>query len=84
METNKYEKFSITELEERKGKVTKVNSYVFGLMIIYGIYMFYNMINGTWNSRSPIIIIPILLIIVVFANRAAMKRISTEISTRKN
>ena len=84
MASNKHEKFSSEELEERKSKIAKVNSLVFGLMIIYGIYMFYNMINGTWNSRSPIIIIPILLIIVVFANRAAMKRISTEISTRKN
>lgn len=82
MGENKHEKFSTQELEERKGKIAKVNSAIFGLMVIYGIYMFYNMANETWNSKSPIIIIPILLIIIVFANRAAIKRINTELSSR--
>ena len=84
MPPNKYENYSTEELNIRIQKIIKVNSVILGIMVIYGIYMFYSMYTGTWNSRSPIIIIPLLLIIIVFANKAAIKRISSEISYRDN
>ena len=82
MTSHKHERFSTQELIERRQKLSKVNYGILSIMILYGISMVYQMINGSWNSKSPMIILPIILFVALLLNNVAKKRITEEIATR--
>ncbi len=67
-----------------KQKLLKNLSYgLLAIMVIYGVYMFYNMFSGSWNSRSPLISIPLFLISIVLLINVGTKNINAELEKRK-
>ena len=83
MANKRLEGLSYEELLRRR-KIAKSLSYILlGLILIYGIYMFYQMYLETWNSRDPIIVLPFFLMIMAFSINRGAKSINAEIAKRK-
>jgi len=53
------------------------------LLIIYGVYMFYQMVEGTWKT-GPQIAIPFLFLAVMLPNWVNIKNMKEELEKRKD
>ena len=82
MSNKKLEGLTLEELTQRK-RVSKILSYiVLGMILIYGTYMFVKMAQGTWESKNPIIVFPMMLAVIAYAISRGSKSIQREINKR--
>ncbi len=75
--------YNTTTLLKRQ-KVLNILIYgIILLLITYGIIMFYQMMNQTWNTRSPIAALPFLLFAVAVIIGRYHANISAELKKRE-
>lgn len=83
MAKQKLEDLSDEALED-KIKLLKNLSYgLVAILVIYGIYMFYHMLSGSWESGSPLISIPLFMMAIVLLINVGLKNINAELEKRK-
>lgn len=83
MAKQKLEDLSNEVLDDKKKQLNNLSYVLLTILIIYGIYMFYQMFNGTWESRSPLIIVPLVLASIVLLINGGKKNINAELEKRR-
>ena len=84
MAKQKLEDLSDEALHGKKKLLNNLSYGLLAILVIYGIYMFYNMFNGSWNSKSPLISIPLLLMSIVLLINVGTKNINAELEKRRD
>ncbi|GGD95501.1 hypothetical protein [Planktosalinus lacus] len=75
------DKLSNEELEKKIKSATSVLSVTIVLLILYGVYMFYKMFEGTWEI-GPQTAIPFLFLAVMLPNWVNIKNMKEELQKR--
>lgn len=83
MKKEELEKLSNEELERKIKSGTSVLYVSLTLLIIYGVYMFYQMFEGSWET-GPQIAIPFLFLAVMLPNWVNIKNMKEELEKRKD
>ncbi len=75
--------YSTTTLLQRQ-KTLNIFIYIIILLLVtYAVIMFYQMINQTWNTRSPIAALPFLLFAIAVIIGRYRANISAELKKRE-
>ena len=83
MGKQKLEDLSDEALQGKKKVLNNLSSGLLAILVIYGMYMFYNMFSGSWNSKSPLISIPLFLMSIVLLMNVGKKNIDAELEKRR-
>ncbi len=82
MSNNKIENYTNEELLKRRKLFSAILSFLFLLIVIYGIYMFISMYKDTWGTRNPFMFFPFVVFIILLPIRNVHKKIISEIKHR--
>lgn len=83
MKKEQHEKLSNEELEKKIKSGTSVFYVALSLLVIYGVYMFYKMFEGTWEM-GPQIAIPLFIFAALLPNWLNIKNMKEELQKRNN
>ncbi len=84
MKKNQLEELT-TESLKQKIKATYSMLYVaIVLLLLYAIFMFYQMFEGTWKAQGPQIIVPFIFVAILIPNIALLKKMKAELEKRQN
>tara|TARA_R110000850_G_scaffold277058_1_gene421828 strand:- start:46766 stop:47026 length:261 start_codon:yes stop_codon:yes gene_type:complete len=81
MKKEQFESLSNEELEKKIKSATSVLYVTLTLLIIYGVYMFYKMFEGTWEPGVQIAI-PLFLFAAMLPNWINIKNMKEELQKR--
>ena len=73
---------SIGELEKRRALFNKISLFMVGIIVGYGVLMALRMYNGTWESKSYIIVLPWVILAIMLLINQLKKRTIVEIERR--
>lgn len=83
MKKEELEKLSKEELEKKIKSGSSILYAALMLFIIYGVYMFYQMIQGTWEIDMQIAV-PLFLFAALIPNWVNVKNMKEELQKRDN
>ncbi len=81
MKKEELEKLTTEELEKKIKSGTSLFYVTLVLLILYGVYMFYKMVEGTWEA-GPEIAIPLFLFAAMLPNWINIKNLKEELEKR--
>jgi hypothetical protein len=82
MKKETFEKLSEEELKSKIKTVTSILYIMLFVLILYGVYMFYKMFEGTWET-GPQIVIPFFLFAAMIPYWVNIKKMKEELQKRK-
>ncbi len=82
MKKEQLEKLSIEDIEKKIKSGTSLLYVSLTLMILYCVYAFYKMFDGTWET-GPQIAIPFLILASMLPNYVNLKSLKEELVKRK-
>jgi len=82
MKKETFEKLSHEELKSKIKTGTSVLYVTLALLIVYGVYMFYQMLNNSWEA-GPQIAIPLFLFAAMLPNWINIKNMKDKLQKRK-
>ncbi|WP_339611304.1 hypothetical protein [uncultured Planktosalinus sp.] len=82
MKKEELEKYSTEALENKIKSGTSLLYVTLFLLVLYGVYMFYKMFEGTWEMGQQIAI-PLFLFAAMLPNWINIKKMKEELEKRK-
>jgi predicted tellurium resistance membrane protein TerC len=83
MKKDAFEKLSNEGLEKKITTGTSLLYVTLVLLLVYGVYMFYKMFEGTWDM-GPQMAIPLFLFAAMLPNWVNIKNMKEELQKRKS
>lgn len=83
MAKKKLEDFTTEELLSKKKTLKVVMYMLLGLIIVYAVFMFYQMFTGTWDTSTPLIVMPMMLFVILLPIRNSQKMLDDELKKRE-
>lgn len=83
MNKEELEKLSVEELKSKIKSSTSVLFVALVLLILFGVYMFYQMLEGTWKAGVQIAI-PLFLFAAMIPTMNNLRDLKEELHKRKN